>query len=494
MSPTPALLALRDRVRRHVPGALLPAPLSQDDVQHLVRRLTWGATPTLVEEVRRDPQAWLDAQLEPAAIDDAACDALVRRFGRLSWSIPQTRGGGSFGNYDSMWELGQATLARATWSRRQLLEVVCDFWSNHLNVTNPASDVWDNRHDYDATVIRPHALGSFDAMLLASARHPAMLRYLDNATNTRGAPNENYARELLELHTVGVDAGYGEEGVRAAARVLTGAAVDDATGLYRYDERRHDPGAAAVMGWSTGAHSAADGQRVQADLVRHLAHHPRTAATIARKLCVRFVADDPPAALVERLAATYLAQGTRVVPVLRQLFASPEFWAARRTKTRRPLEGFVAAVRAIGSTPGPSGLGGMDYLYWQARDIGMAPLAWAPPNGYPDVAVAWQSAGATMRRWNKTTEVVNGWWPADLRRGDLAVLLPRPLPDTFGEVVDALLARLLGRPATARERSVLLAFCERSAVTPLRADDEWITWRLPSVVQTVLHAPGHMER
>ncbi len=490
----PELVALRDRARRHVRGAQLPGPLGEADVRHLVRRLTWGASAPLMADVAAaGPQAWLDAQLDPASVEDGACEALVARFGRLRRSIAETKAPDT-GQWDTMWELGHATLARYTWSRRQLLEVMCDFWSNHLHVTNPSSDVWDTRHDYDATVIRAHALGSFSAMLLASARHPAMLRYLDNASSRKEAPNENYARELLELHTVGVDAGYGEAGVRAVASVMTGATVVDRTSAYTFDARRHDGAAASVLGWSTPTHAPAEGEAVQASLLHHLAVHRSTAMSVCRALAQRFVADDPPAVLVGGLADVYLASGTQVVPVLRALFASEEFWASRGAKTRRPLEGFVAAVRAVGHAPGPNGLGGMDDLYWQSRELAHSPLAWGPPNGYPDVAAAWQSAGATLARWNATTTMVNGWYPSALVRQPMTDLLPRPLPATFGGLVDALVRRLLGRAPTALEHAALLAFAGQQAATPVRGDDSWLVHRLPYLAQTVLNSPGHMER
>ena len=494
MTLSPAMTALHARARRHVPGARLPSPLSEADLRHLVRRLTWGDAPGLLDEVRRDPQAWLDAQLEPGSVEDGACAGYVGRFERLGWSVQRVREVGPVGDATTMWHLGFATLARYAWSRRQLFEVMCDLWSNHLNITSPSSDVWDTRHDFDARVVRAHALGSFSDMLLASARHPAMLRYLDGASSTRAAPNENYARELMELHTVGVGAGYGEEGVRAVARVMTGATVDWRTSTYAFDAARHDPGAASVLGWSTGPHAAAQGEAVQADLLRHLALHRSTAESIARRLCLRFVSDDPPAALVAELADVYQAHGSQLVPVLRALFASPAFWAAQGAKTRRPLEGFVAVLRVIGSTPGPDGQGGMDSLYWMVRDLGHAPLAWAPPNGYPDVAAAWQSAGSTMARWNATTSLVQGWWPTTLARRPTSDLLPSPLPATYGGLVDALVRRLLGRPATDRERTALCGFCDRTPGSALSPGDDWVGRRLPYLVHTVLNAPGHMER
>ncbi|WP_180357671.1 DUF1800 domain-containing protein [Streptomyces sp. NP160] len=492
MALSAQLTALHDRVRLYEPGGL-PLPLDAAGVRHLVRRLTWGETPGLVDEVRRDPQAWFDAQLDPARIDDSACDGYAARFTKVHRSIGEVRAQEENANWNTMLQLGMVTTARYTWSRRQLFEVLCDFWSNHLNVTCPSSDVWDSRHDYDAAVIRRHALGSFEEMLVASAKHPAMLRYLDNASSTKKAPNENYAREVMELHTVGIAAGYGESGVRAAARVLTGLTVGK-DGLYTFDANRHDTSAATVLGWSAPAHSAAEGEATATSLLRHLARHRATATSLARKLAVRFVSDDPPASLVGRLADVYTASGTQVVPVLRALFTSEEFWSSAGKKTRRPLEGYLAVVRMTGSTPGPEGLGGVDDLHWQTREVGHMPLAWAPPNGYPDVAAAWRSAGGTMTRWNASTSVVNGWWPKKLVRPATATVLPDPLPSTFGGLVDALVLRLLGRPATGTERAALLAFTEHAAGDALKPNDQWLGWRLGSVVTTILNSPGHMER
>ncbi len=495
MTLSPAMTALRDRARRHVRGAALPGPLGEAELRHLVRRATWGASPALLADLAaQGPQAWVDSQLDPASVDDSACDALVARFPQISRSIAAVKAAND-GNWDTMWALGHATLARCTWSRRQLFEVVCDVWSNHLHVTNPSSDVWDTRHDYDATVIRRHAFGSFTAMLLASARHPAMLRYLDNASSRKGAPNENYARELLELHTVGVGAGYTEADVRAAARVLTGATVDPRTSAYVFDPTRHDTSAATVLGWSTPAHAASAGEAVQESLLRHLATSRATAEHVCRELCRRFVADDPPPVLVGGLADVFVSSGTQVVPVLRALFASREFWESRGAKTRRPLEGYVAAVRVLGYSPGPTGLGDVDTLYWQTRELGHHPLGWAPPNGYPDVAAAWASAGGTLARWNATTTMVNGWYPSRLVRPPHGEVLPRPLPATYGELVHALCRRLLGRPATGTEMSALLGFCDgKQPGSPLRPDDMWVGPRLSYVVQTILNSPGHMER
>ncbi|WP_212770676.1 DUF1800 domain-containing protein, partial [Pseudokineococcus marinus] len=472
-----------------------PFPTDRASVVHLVQRTTWGATPQLLEEVRaRGPEAWLEEQLAPDAVADPVADDLARRYRWHGWSISRVRQELPAGDWELLWDLGSLTFARYVWGRRQLHEVMADFWSNHLNVTCPSSDVWDNRHDYDATVVRRHALGRFSDMLVASARHPAMLRYLDNASSGRWHPNENYARELMELHTLGVSAGYTELDVRAAARVLTGLTVDDATGLYRYDAYRHDTGAATVLGWRTEAHSAAAGEEKALSLLRWLAVHPSTARFLARKLCVRFVSDEPPSALVERVAQEYLRTGTDVAATLRLLFRSPEFWASAGAKTRRPLEGYVAALRLLGVGPDARGTTGLSHLSWLSREMGQQPLAWPAPNGYPDVAVAWQSASATLYRWNRVILAAGGWWPNMLTFRPLRQLLPAQLPATYGGLFDELGRSLLLRPLQGRERTALLGFCGKTETSPLRSTDEWLGWRLHHLVATVLDAPAHMVR
>lgn len=493
MSVSPSLTALRDRARRFVPSATtLPGDLSEAAVRHLVRRTTFGASPDLMADLATlGPAAWLEQQLAPASIDDGAMDGWLGKFPEIFAPVAQTVTG-RVGNWDTMFALGFATTGRYAFSRRQLFEVVCDTWSNHLNVTSPSSDVWATRHHYDSAVIRTHALGRFSDLLVASAKHPSMLRYLDAAGSKRGAPNENYARELLELHTVGVGA-YTEADVREAARLLTGMTTDKVA-EYRFDPRRHDGAAATVLGWSVPAHPAEDGERVIEDFLRFLAADRRTALHVCATLVRRFVSDDPSPVLVGGLADVYQAGDTAIVPVLRALFASPEFWASAGTKTRRPMEGYLAAVRATGQKPNGSPRGGMDSLYWECRELGHAPLAWVPPNGYPDVASAWTSPGATLSRWNSTTNVVNGWYPTLERPDYRATFLPGPLPATYGGLADALARTTLQRAPTPREVDVICRFCEATPDTPLREDSTWVKARLSYVVQTFLHSPGHMER
>ena len=201
---------------------------------HLLRRATYGITPNLQKDIRRlGRNRWLEQQLDPSSINDAFVEDYIHdRMPNLNMGLQEawdTLGG----SWDLMVDLGKAAILRAGWSKRQLFEVMVDFWSNHLNITNPHESCWWSRHDYDRKVIRKHTFGKFSNMLRDSALHPAMMMYLNNAESTKDNPNENYGRELLELHSVGVDGGYDEDDMRQSTLVLTGYGIDWDTGVVR---------------------------------------------------------------------------------------------------------------------------------------------------------------------------------------------------------------------------------------------------------------------
>ena len=200
--------------------------------------------------------------------------------------------------------------------------------------------------------------------------------------------NENYGRELLELHTVGIEAKYSEKDVRNSAYIMTGRTVNDA-GEFEYEARRHWTGKVKVLGFTHANAKGSGGLAVGDAYLTYLATHPATARRIAHKLARRFVCDDPPQTLVDRLAQSYLDNGTAIVPVLRTMFRSIEFWMSTGLKTRRPLENVVATARILGVTPGAKTNEGLEGLYWMSNQLGQAPLNWGPPDGYPDIADAW---------------------------------------------------------------------------------------------------------
>jgi hypothetical protein len=470
------------------PASFLPT----DPDLHLLRRATWGPAPTMLKRIHAmGADAWLEEQLRPRSIDDSACGTMIAtRFPILSTGMTE-----AFttlnGTWDLMQQLSLAAIARATWSRRQLFEVMVDFWSNHLNVTNPSDNVWWSRHDYDRTVIRRFAMGKFSNMLAASATHPAMMMYLNNAESTGDNPNENYGRELLELHTVGVEAGYTEDEMSASALALTGFGISWDTGAFEYHPQDHYTGRVSVLGWSA-ANASARGYGMGLAYLDYLAHHPCTARHIATKLCERFVSDTPPPTLVRTLAQTYLANDTAIVPVLRALFHSRTFQLSIGQKVRRPMQDVVATLRILGVRPDAGdAIDGIQELGWMLDGLSDLPYAWPLPNGYPDQASAWRSAGGTLARWNTHLSLAAGW-SDHLQFPDLrAELLPAALPPTYGGLVQELAQRLVFRKLSATHRDAVLGFLGRATGDALHSDDEAVGWRLPYLVALILDSPYH---
>ena len=479
-------------------AAVTPKPGSAfvptDQNLHLLRRATFGPTPDLLASVRNKGRAgWLDAQLDANSIDDSDCEKFVKsRFPKLFWTIPEARNKVAKGDrWDYLISLAMATIARQTWSKRQLHEVMCDFWSNHLHVTAPIEGVWFSRHDYDRKVIRQHALGRFEDMLIASAQHPAMLLYLNNAESTKVEPNENYGRELLELHTVGLDASYSEAEMFDSALIMTGFTVDAEDGTFRYNGYSHHTGPVKVLDFEDNNPTGGGGYDVALRYLRYLAQHPSTARHIARKLCVRFVSDEPDEALVDALAQTYLDNESEIAPVLRHLFTSEAFESSLGDKTRRPLEDVIATLRILGFRPEQRGTDAMRSLYYICNEVGQAPFAWDLPDGYPDTATAWQSAGTTLNRWNRHLSLAGGWFPKTLRKPPLRSLLPKRLPRTFGGMVDDLAKRLVFRELSKEHRDVVLSLLQRRAGDPFTANHADAHWLMAPAVAIILDSPYH---
>jgi uncharacterized protein (DUF1800 family) len=315
-------------------------------------------------------------------------------------------------------ELMAQRLLRDVYSNTQLEEVMTDFWLNHFNVylrKNEATPYY--LVSYERDVIRPRALGKFEDLLEATAHSPAMLIYLDNMQsigpeslaadrariaaarkkNKKGPEglNENYARELMELHTLGVNGGYTQADVIQAARILTGWTVErpQRGGGFQFDEKRHEPGTKKVLGKKFKEHGEKEGR----DLLHMLATRPATAQFISRKLAVRFVSDDPPMELVDRMAKAFLSSDGDIATVLKTMFKSPEFWSpdVYRAKVKTPLEYVVSAARASNAS-----LTNVQPLVAALRDMGMPLYGCVPPTGYKWDAADWVSTGALVNRMN----------------------------------------------------------------------------------------------
>jgi len=317
-------------------------------------------------------------------------------------------------------ELMAQRLTRDIYSNAQLEEVMTDFWFNHFNIFLRKNEVMPYYLvSYERDVIRPHALGKFEDLLETVAHSPAMLVYLDNAESIgphslavqrgqrarigrpdaqRKAPeglNENYARELMELHTLGVNGGYTQADVTEVARILTGWTVDRPLrgGEFQFNGNRHEPGSKKVM----HEKFKDNGEREGRELLHFLATRPATAQFLSRKLAIRFVSDDPPQALVDRMAKAYLSSGGDIPTVLRALFQSPEFWAQsnQSAKVKTPLEFVVSAARASNAD-----VQNFEPLLNALRQMGMPLYGCVPPSGWDWKESTWVSTSSLVDRMN----------------------------------------------------------------------------------------------
>lgn len=381
--------------------------------------------------------AWFDQQLEPAAIGDAAGEAAVAPYKdvfALPEEIPKLFAKSEMpADYEDgedvppnvrlnkltdfqrvLRTFQMSEVARHVASERQVQEVMVDFWVNHFNVFARKGLVKLYAADYVARAIRPNALGRFEDLLVATARHPAMLIYLDNAKSSAPKPDrgagkpgkrgitENYARELLELHTLGVNGGYTQQDVIEVARVLTGwsvAQLKEGRFGFEYRDKNHDKASKVVLG---EAYAEGHGEDEGLHLLHQLAVHPSTAKHIAVKLCARFVSDQPSASCIEAASRAYLDSSGDIRTTLRAIERSPEFWQARRGKIKSPLEFMVSALRAVDAT-----LDGNEFAKVTAR-LGEAPLLEPVPTGYPETAEQWASSSGALMRMNFASQLVAG--------------------------------------------------------------------------------------
>jgi len=376
-------------------------------------------------------------------------------------------------------ELQASRILRAVYSERQLQEVMVDFWTNHFNIfAGKGADRW-LLPSYDRETIRPFAMSKFSTLLQATAQSPAMLFYLDNfqsvspnAPQRLRAPqqqqrrgiNENYARELMELHTLGVDGGYTQKDVQEVARCFTGwtifqprgggaaanAMLGEAerrnAGTFFFNARVHDDGEKIVLGHKIPAGGGIKDGLMVLDI---LAHHPSTAKFIATKLARHFVADNPPQSLVDRVAAVYTKTDGDIREMLRTIFFSNEFNSkeAYRVKIKRPFELVVSAIRTLGADTN----GGPGTHQWIAR-MGEPLYGFQTPNGYSDAAESWVNTGGLLERMNFGLALASNRIPGT--RVDLAKLTAGEMSQA--KVMDESLKTILAGEISAATRETLL--------------------------------------
>jgi uncharacterized protein (DUF1800 family) len=422
-------------------------------------------------------------------------------------------------------ELSMTKVTRAIYSDRQLQQVMDDFWFNHFNVFAGKGEDRYYLTAYERDVIQPHALGKFKDLVTSTAKSPAMLFYLDNflsadpraaqrqaaeraarqqwrrgrlgmprppanpqqaKKNERGL-NENYGRELMELHTLGVDGGYTQKDVTEVARCFTGWTIDKPRQYadFKFDDRLHDPDPKIVLGKKIHAGGMKDGEQV----IDLLVHHPSTAKFVSTKLARRFVSDNPPPALVNRMAQTFQSSDGDIKAVLHTMIWSPEFWSREsyRAKIKTPFELVVSAVRALGTdvdTP-------MPLVQWVGR-IGEPLYQCQPPTGYSDKSEAWVNTGALLNRLNYSLALAGNRMRG--ARTDVASLLGVDASAEPKTALDRAVQVFLGGQAGPTTVETLEKQLDNPQVLQAKLDDSRKQVDLGVVAGLVLGAPEFQRR
>lgn len=407
-----------------------------------LNRITWGATPSAARQLQAMGQdAWLQQQLRPAeavlpeparstvqamTISQMGLADLVRKMEAQRKSADGVKDDAEKKAAQQAYQ-GELTrlsreaatrhLLRALYSPAQVQEQMTWFWLNHFNVHLYKHNLRAMLGDYENSAIRPHALGRFRDLLGAVSYHPAMLRYLDNEHNAAGHINENFARELMELHTLGVNAGYSQGDVQELAKTLTGVGVNLNTGnpnlrkemarlyvrrgLFEFNPQRHETGPKTLLGQTVTGEGLGEADAA----LNILSAHPATARFVSRKLASYWLSDDPPQALIDRMVATWKASDGQIARVLETLFTSPEFMQAAPTKFKDPVRYVVSSVRLAYDDKVVLNVGPM--LNWINR-MGEPLYGHQTPDGYPLLASGWDSAGQLNTRFEIAKAIGSG--------------------------------------------------------------------------------------
>jgi uncharacterized protein (DUF1800 family) len=385
----------------------------RDPAYHLLNRATWGFTRVdLVEFEQRGYAGWLSWQLAPLQIDDSICDSMLVQYSTLDLTAHEIAmgyfgsGSGPLGTHWGMaQELRDARLTRAIHSKRQLFERVIEFWTDHFNVTQDLGS-WERafRTVADRDVFRVHALGNFRDLLMANAKSAEMLRYLDNVSNEAGAPNENYARELLELHTLGVDGGYNENDVRELARCFTGWNIFSVTtdanfGDFRFKSWNHDGGSKVVLGQTIPGGGVEEAEGV----IDYIATHPSTARFLAEKMFRFFLRYEPTTQMIDEGAAAYLSNNGEIKDLLMAVL--DEKWVGQvdplqDPKLKRPMHLALSLVRSLGDAARLLDPDGLDMTL---DTLGHRSYNWPDPDGYPDDLDTW--GANVLPRWTLAHDI-----------------------------------------------------------------------------------------
>jgi uncharacterized protein (DUF1800 family) len=429
-------------------------PASGDSLLRLVRRATNGVTEEEMTRARAlGFRRYLDYQLNYTAIDDRAVeDFVTRNYPSLSQTGEQLYQQDQNLLFNQLYD---ATIYRSAFSRRQLYEKMVEFWTDHFNIYYPKVQylkILDERE-----VIRKHALGNFQEMLRASAHSPAMLEYLDNTRSRARSVNENYAREIMELHTLGVDGGYTQTDVAELTRVLTGWTIQG-RGQFRFDPNGHDFGAKTVMGMNFPAQATSVGAAAQQEgeaAINMLVNHENTARFIATKMTQWLLQYDPPKELVTKVAETYMRTKGDIKSMIRDILTPANLLAAP-AKYKQPRQMVSSALRA--TQPVVTNIG---TLRGQLGVLGQPLFQWETPDGWPDSTDWW--AGLILQRWNFASFLTN------LATGNIVVdVNPLLSASTPAGITDVISKRAFGGEMPADLKQDLTAYLSAAPITATR--------------------------
>jgi uncharacterized protein (DUF1800 family) len=453
------------------PSAPPPAIPAASEEYTALKRTSFG--------VRRDEltamqalgiDAYLEQQLAYEAIDDSMLETAILAQCPLIAQSPAQLILGFPDNIEPVArQMITAAQYRQIFSPRQLYEVMVEFWSDHFNIHLLNGLGPSLKPEDDRLVIRAHALGRYRDLLHASARSPAMLFYLDNFYNLASAPNENYARELMELHTLGVAGGYTEQDIKEVARCFTGWTIHfpgdpgGDYGTFVYVDAVHDDGTKVVLGHVILAGGGeSDGEAV----LDILAAHPSTATFIATKLCRRFLADAPDSASVDAVAAAFTQSDGDIKSTLRALFATAAFRDTADLKICRPAEYLAGMIRSLApATPFPTDDG--ELFFFAQAILGQLPYFWPTPDGYPDTKAYWASTGGLLNRWRLSFLSYADQSP-DIDVFDIDYVTLLGGASTLAGIVDALAGSVLMRPLSPEDSGYIVDWLV--GVTGLAAD------------------------
>jgi uncharacterized protein (DUF1800 family) len=399
-------------------------------------------------------EGYIDYQLNADAIDDSVIESFIAdNLPTVNMSVAEIIDLIDSGEINRNFvanELKSATFLRATYSRKQLFQVMVEFWNNHFSVFHLDGPIAVLKSKEDREVIRPLALSTFSELLHADAKSPAMIVYLDTFSSTKESPNENYARELMELHTVGVDGPYTHFDIDEVARCFTGWRVN-AGGTFLFQPSRHDFEEKLVLGEVIPAGGGVtDGEQV----LDILASHDDTAAFISTKLCKHFISDDPDISIIESTTKTFKITNGNIKECLKHILMSKQFMTSKDLKLKRPLHFMTSAIRALdGDIFNRPAVRSTRRIL---EGLGQLPFNWQTPDGYPDVANHWQSTTGMLFRWNYINgfcfDVLNGY------SFSLADIIQEPR--TPANILLQITFKILNRNLSDADHAALLAYLD----------------------------------